>query len=263
MITKLKILKPKYVPIRWWKDVQALKARKVFTFGNGITLLVGPNGSGKSTVLALLQRILHCEQGYSSTITHTSIDEIVSMGAPKRFDEKPLLKLSEILSLTHDGQATYSIVSGRTVGLMGGSFDDDFFKYGLNNTMEHLSMGESAIRELVRVMDEIKKSKGKIEYKTNQFTKESTRYQYATEILNTPTCPVGKLTLIMDEPTDGMDIVNQFSFWNQIEKLSKTCQIIVATHDLIPILKFKEASIIEFQHGYVETIKQNIQKMTE
>ena len=63
MIERLTISDNGDLIISWWKDVKTLKNKKIFTFKPGINIIIGKNASGKSTLLMLLARHFHCEQG--------------------------------------------------------------------------------------------------------------------------------------------------------------------------------------------------------
>jgi len=73
MIYSIQIHDAKQAAIPWWEDVGALNIDPAIEFKPGLNILWGPNGSGKSTVLSLMGRLFHCQQGYTPVVTDTSI----------------------------------------------------------------------------------------------------------------------------------------------------------------------------------------------
>lgn len=249
MIEQLKITNSDKLPVSWWKDCVLLKDIKTIKFTDGLNIILGDNGTGKSTILTLLKRALHCEQGYYSKITQSSVDKMSG----------EILNTEEFtgLKIIHDGQPVFSMDAVQTVGLVGSSFDDDWFKEGISNQFsKDLSSGQFI---QAQVMEIFKLAKEVNEIPIN-FNREAVncvwqeKYDVATKILFNPTGPKKKKTIIMDEPDRSVSIVLQKQFWDIVENMSAHYQIIVATHS--PFAVKRKANYIELQDGVVDGVTQ-------
>lgn len=69
MIYKLSIKDPAKTPVRWLAKVDAIQQQRVFEFKPGLNILWGRNGSGKTSLIKVLARLFHCEQGNHPLVT--------------------------------------------------------------------------------------------------------------------------------------------------------------------------------------------------
>lgn len=136
-----------YAPVEksrwaWVSRVEYLQKQPVTQFKPGLNILFGANGSGKSTVLSLLAQCLAAEQGGTSVVTQSWLSDILNFDGQLELPAK----------VVHDGQPVMYFHARAQEGLIGGSFDDDFFNLGLANTMAKGSTGQLALRRVDRLL---------------------------------------------------------------------------------------------------------------
>jgi energy-coupling factor transporter ATP-binding protein EcfA2 len=232
VIHKLFIKNPKRTPCAWWPKVKDLEGRKTFRFTPGLNILWGRNGVGKSTILTVLARYFHCEQGGRSVVTGQS-----SRALHESILDDKLLNGAEV---EHDGQCVFYINPGRAVGLMGGAFDDDFFMEGIGNTMAHISAGQMTLMRTNMVMKHLEKGAPKIEYRHSV----SNADRKAIEAMLAPNGEKGPVTILCDEPDRSVDLDFARQLWDILPRAAAGRQIIVATHHVFA-LKVEGANYID------------------
>lgn len=127
----------------WAAQLDYFKRSPVTEFKPGLNILFGGNGSGKSTVLQMLGQTLAATQGGTSVVTSSWISDVVGFGGSH-------CKLP--CSVVHDGQPVMFFDARAKEGLVGGSFDDDFFSLGVANAMAKGSTGQLGFRRLERLL---------------------------------------------------------------------------------------------------------------
>ena len=254
MIEKITITNPDDLIIYWWNDVKTLKNKKIFTFKPGINIIVGKNASGKSTLLKLIARHFHCEQGGISYLTNQSIHELFG------FKEKKKYKGYKI---THDGQPVGYYSPDKEIGVHGSAFDDDFMHEGIESLFTRdFSQGQKTIRNISNITkklsttNEIKCSMNKDSVNDYWVKKIDNAY----ELLNRgKTLKLSKKTILLDEPERSLDLENELAFFSILEKIKDKYQIIIATHS--PYAFFiSDAHYIEITRGYRNSIKKQIKE---
>lgn len=231
------------VSVSWYKKILPNLTHLEFT--DGLNMIVGPNGCGKSTLLTMLSRYFHCNQGGIPSVTETSIREL--------YDFKKKLFGVNII---HDGQPVFYYSGDRKVGLVGGGagFDWDFGKEGIVNCMRKASAGQDTIHECGRVMHAAIKT-NKVDWKISR-KRANDLWQKRIDRIETfltARCPLGKKTIIMDEPERSLDMANQYELLHIFCRLCKEgkFQIIFCAHNpMFLALANHGANIIELKEGY-------------
>lgn len=222
------------------------KKNKSVHFKTGLNILFSPNGTGKSTLLKMIALSLAAEQGGVSTVTNSWRMELHT------FSDKDKTKMNGI-EVFHDGQPILYGNPRNAVGLIGGSFDDDFMIEGIHNCQSKSSTGLTTINRLNQILNILT---------ANEKMPEKMDYKIPKERLSPPMVgllnskiPQGQRTILMDEPESGLAMhvqANIFSIMNKAAK-EKDLQIIIATHS--PFSFMTEANFIELIPGHIEMSK--------
>lgn len=240
-----KPLKESVMP--WADELDYFKNTPVTEFKPGLNILFGGNGSGKSTVLNLLATSLAAVQGGSSVVTSSWIRDVLG------FDGDAVQLPCE---LVHDGQPVMFFDARAKEGIIGGSFDDDFFAMGVANTIARGSTGQLGLQRLDRLLQVLvekntpaqqeqapeSKPKGRgrsaksfarkgsnpsmtpkgfpasIEWKVSRGSGNDTWSKRFDLIdgLLSAKRPVGPKTLIFDEPESGFSLPWQAGIWANV-----------------------------------------------
>lgn len=259
---------PEEATLPWVAKLDYFKKNPVTQFKPGLNIVFGPNGSGKSTILQLLGLSLAAVQGGTSVVTQSWMHEVLGFGGDS-------LKLP--CSVVHDGQPVMYFDARAQEGLIGGSFDDDFFSLGIANTMARGSTGQLGIQRMSRMLDvllgkEAEKQKAKsktlkagkealvkggfpaeIEWRLNRNSVNDSwvkRLAVIEELL-AGKCAAGPKTLLFDEPESGYSLPWQASLWRKIfsQVDPEKFQVIIATHSPFA-LEIPGANYIEMEPGY-------------
>lgn len=141
-LTYKKVEKPSQVA--WADKVEYLQRNPTTQFKPGLNILYGANGSGKSTLLKMLALSLAAEQGGTSVVTHSWVSDMLGIRG-----DGPQLNFEVV----HDGQPAMFFDARAKEGLVGGSFDDDFFNLGIFNTMAKGSTGQLGLHRISRMLN--------------------------------------------------------------------------------------------------------------
>jgi len=254
MIERLTISDNDDLIISWWKDVKTLKNKKIFTFKPGINIIIGKNASGKSTLLMLLARHFHCEQGGISYLTNHSMYELFG------FDEKKTYKGYEI---KHDGQPVGYYNPDKEIGVSGGAFDDDFMDDAIKSLFtRQFSQGQKTIRNINNITKKLSNTNG-VKCSMNKNSVNDIwvkKIENSYKLLNQgKTLKPSQKTILLDEPERSLDLENEIVFFSLLEKIKDKYQIIIATHS--PFAFFiSDAHYIEITKGYRNLIKKQIKE---
>jgi energy-coupling factor transporter ATP-binding protein EcfA2 len=252
VIRSLEIKDPGSTPIGWLDKVEALGKPQRFEFRPGLNVLWGRNGSGKTTIIKLLSRLLHCEQGGVPMVTEESIRTL--------FERSELLAKHDMdfasaVSVDHDGQGVRHFDPSVAVGLMGGgaSFDWDFGRKGIFNAMFKGSAGQVTMFRFEELMTGIVAGKvPAVEWKmkasmVNDFWQA--RLKVAETFLSGHG-DKGQPTVLLDEPERSYDVNTQVGLWRFLRATAPTTQYIVASHCFFA-LQIPEAHYIELSPAYL------------
>lgn len=261
MIRSLNIKSPADQWVKWLKDVPALKEPRRFDFKPGLNILWGANGSGKSTVLKVLARAFHCEQGYVPRVTETSVSdlfEIVRFG--KQEDNRRVIDSTII---DHDGQPVRFFDPSVQVGIIGGGFDFDFGEEGILNAVSKESAGQKTMRRFDGIVNQIL-SADVPEVKWNMRPGSvnelwGNRLRIVEEMLK-GSGEKGPPTILLDEPERSFDYRHQLIIWRFIRSLATRVQFIVASHSFFA-LDLPEANYIEMTPDYMQMSRRVFEAM--
>lgn len=232
MIRSFKLVDPtKPIVTPWIKNVPVLQER--VEFKPGLNVLWGRNGSGKSTLLEALAKIFHCFQSGEQVVTQTST----------YFDVERNGDLSS-MTIDHDGSPVLFFDPSRKVGLVHGTFDDDFFTEGVASTMFRGSTGETTLRNLGPLLNFVLVKQPAIHKKHPLSNKDWETFLKGTGEKETP-------TILCDEPDRGFDAPSQLRLWRLLRAAGRKFQVIVATHSLFA-LDLPDANYIEMSPGYLD-----------
>ena len=241
MIYSLTINDPSNLPIPWWPNIEALSGTHSFTFKRGLNILWGRNGSGKSSLLRLIARWFHAEQGGYSVVTPTSCRALREPG-----ESEPRAGASFV----HDGQAVYYADPDAAVGLRGGSFDDDFLLQGVQAIIARGSSGETTLHRVNSVVAGVVDRKPHIEYRAVGSDAQQVR------ALLQANASLGPRTLLLDEPDKSVDLDHRHQMWTTaLLGAAKKVQLLAATHCPLA-LHLDGASYIELSPGYLDRCRQ-------
>lgn len=229
------------------------KKRKI-EFKPGLNILFGPNGCGKSTVLRILSDTMFATQGGTSVVTSNALQESVDKWSRSGLNDAIGLEVA------HDGQPVVFCDPRNTVGLAGGSFDDDFLGLGLRNLLaqkkgSHGQLSAHRIDSALAILMGDAKMPAAVEWRVSR---KNTNSHWASalaiaESRMKASIARGQPTLILDEPEANFSLLWQSRIWDLISSpaVIRDFQVIVATHSVFA-LGFANANYIDFEPGYLE-----------
>jgi predicted ATPase len=243
MIKRVKISDSSNLPVSWWPDVEAFQGRGEFVFENGLNILCGPNGSGKSTLLTMMAKYFMCEQGGIPKATTMSIGDLFrGLGSDDLLDGA---------SFDHDGWGVCYQNPSNVVGMLGSSFDDDFFMEGVRNLATRASVGETSLMGFDRICEHI------VDNAELLGVEEFRRSVNDLWVNRLDAMEKGQQTLFLDEPERSFDISHLIYFWKVMKSISKNFQVIIASHSVLS-LDIPGANYIELEEGYVDRCRSEL-----
>lgn len=263
MIKKIVFHDHKKTAINWWTKVPAFQPLKELEFSKGLNIIWGPNGCGKSTILRLIGKMFHAEQGHFTLVSEDSLRNLFPF-APLSKEPEDLPKGAEFI---HDGQGICFFDPAHRVGVSGGSFDWDVLEgdEGQKNFSLLLAKGSSGQMTLA-VLQQIfetttKKDKLEPKFKINKKYLNDlwcNRVDCAEKFFK-PSCDLGPITYLLDEPDRSLDIPNQKKLWEVLAKISRL-QLIVASHSMFAV-NIPGAKYIELNEGYLNKCREAISSL--
>lgn len=228
-------------------------------FTEGLNIIVGPNGSGKSSILNVLSHQLAANITGYSLISASWLRSITNL-------KGELLGCADIV---HDGRPVLFCcpregISGRRNQIDDSEFQHDILIDQFNSGRE--STGEKSNRILTPFINSIMSDAifpEKIGSNVNSNTMNDVwlaKKESAIKHWLSPQIPLGKPTLILDEPETGLSVLNQILIWKQVltnPKVLEKYQIILVSHS-IESINIPDANYIELKDGYLNACRKAI-----
>ena len=241
-------------------SVKTVKAKLTngIQFNPYINILIGPNGSGKSTVLNLLNYIFFCTQSFESEY------EVTSLGSRTKLLDNLDIYPSVTIKANYDRSVfhLYHMLFENTIG------EDLAFKNRSTVSqfmnLKSRSHGQNMIDDVYRLLH-ILFEKGRKFYTVNElidagikdlksFKEQNTAKDYYQA--NNDTSGT-KATIIMDEPDQGLDVLNIKEIYPILSDKRDDIQIIVSIHSPILIEMLSQldyVNIIDLSGDYLKEI---------
>lgn len=244
-------------------DVPFFQARRQVDFKPGLNILFGPNGCGKSTLLKILGDTMCATQGGVSAITESAMRATTEFKFPRGAGDTKVLD-SVGLKVHHDGQPVVYSDPRAAVGLAGGTFDQDFFKEGMQDVLKkrESSHGQLTASRVGVALDVLE---GKMQLPAKPIVKFERKsvsdiWKMAIDIAEArmaPSIEKGQFTVLLDEPEANFSLKWQRMLWSILAdpKVSSRFQVIVATHSPF-VLGLPNANYIDLVPGYREEMEQ-------
>ena len=171
--------------------------------------IIGPNGSGKSSLLKLLARELY---------PIDQEDSYIRILGEEHFDKRDYR--AHLGMVSPDLQQTYHLETPGLEVVISGFFDS-------NSLWQHLEISDQQVSQARSIMDRL----GILELSSLPFSELSTGQQrrllLARSMVHQPK------TLVLDEPTTGLDVGSSFQYLQTIRKvLEDGTSILLVTHHL-------------------------------
>lgn len=235
MIRSLKIVNIDATPVPWAPKAKLLQGMTEFKFENGLNIVWGENGTGKSTLISIMARLLHCEQGGKQKVTAEStrnLGRVYPRGAV----------------LDHDGSPVSYVCPDKTPGLIGGTFDYDFLEKGVWNCQFHGSHGETTV---FRINEAIMQAIDASKFAQSPEVECPTHGNFLGDIRAAlkGTGERERPTVLLDEPDMSLDMFKSAKLWDILSFASKSCQVIVVTHNALA-LNIPGAHYVEVDDAY-------------
>lgn len=244
-------------------NVPFLKDLKGLEFSGGLTVIFGPNGSGKSTILRMLAESMLAFQGGVSTLTQSSISDGVDLQKLTMLRKDPSADIRHAdqlgLRVVHDGRPVIYCDSRKAVGLVGGSFDDDFFERGLKETVSQgrLSHGQMSFSRLRGVLHLLRNPQEFPTEVARLISRRSINDLWAAgldvlEARIAHSIEPGLPSVLLDEPESNLSWPLQAQLWEALTRpqVRQRFQLIVVTHCPLA-LGLPDARYIETEPGYI------------
>lgn len=224
---------------------------RIVRFKPGVNIIVGPNGSGKSSLIHGLAKLFLVEQNGVMRMNGCA-----DLGKLRRGSG-----LSGELAFSdrvkHNGkQIIYEKIYDT------GYFDDDDITGSMLSikAQRYTSSGEASKYHFNVLQKAVSGAQGLDvgEMVEESSSKYSSFYaglakQWHAWFVDGIAFDEGGATLLMDEPTAGWDIPSKKVFWDYVSEPGDY-QLIVATHDRIPLRQGWRKHIVETEKGYVDKV---------
>lgn len=247
-------------PLSYVAELDSIKSMGgTIEFTDGLNIIVGPNGSGKSSIVNVLSQQLAANITGYSMISSSWLRGISDLRG----------NLHTSADVVHDGRPVLFCcpregISGRTDKIDEGAFARDILLDQFQSS--HESTGEKSNRLLspfiqtVLSDQEFPESIGADNSVKDINDVWSAKLRNALEQWLTPKIPLGKPTLILDEPETGLGVLNQILLWKHVltnPKVLARFQVILVSHS-IESINIPGAHYIELKSGYLDTCRKAI-----
>lgn len=225
-------------------------------FTDGLNIIVGPNGSGKSSILNIISHQLAANITGVSAVSKSWLTSV-------QFDDSKPLGCADI---EHDGRPVFYCSPRQGISALVGQLDES--EFALNVALDVFdgskeSTGEKNNRLMMPFMESVINSTDHPESIGMLFSPNSINDYWKGNLMAVheewlkPSIPLGKPTLILDEPETGLGILNQILLWKKVlsnPDILSRYQIILVSHSHESI-QVPDAHYIELKKGYLDTCR--------
>lgn len=254
MITEIIIRDNQDTSIPYLSALYAFRNGTRFIFKPGVNIIVGENGSGKSTLLKLIEHYLmvdcdDCSVGmYNCNVT----------------------RLMGIKREVPTGVDVYADYTKNTFRLChtGTKNKDDILKdvdaFGTHFEQMHSSTGEGVNIALGALFKRMFSKDAQLSFDYDSLCE---RYpSYGDYVKKHKVSTEDEWTVLMDEPDRNLDITNIISIKNILSIHKEHTQIIAVIHNpllICSLSKLRAINFIELTHGYINNVKEVVNKLTK
>ena len=249
----------KYSYVAELESVQNLN--KEIEFTDGLNIIIGPNGSGKSSILNVISHQLAANITGVSMLSKSWLRS-VDFGSIMNKADTPL----SCADIRHDGRPIFYCSPRQGISGMVNSLDEN--EFGLEVALDQFnsckeSTGEKSNRLLTPFMEAIINTFDHPESIHSMVNVNSINDHWQDNLENVvnawflPSIPLGKPTLVLDEPETGLSILNQILLWKKVltnPSVLARYQIILVSHSHESI-NVPGANYIELKPGYLEACR--------
>lgn len=268
MIKSISVLNFKPIPYLETSSLMSAHNGKVEFSTEKVNVIVGPNGAGKS---ALIFSLAHLLMAYPTGVS--AFDDYYIRWADEFWNKEKWYSETFMTGITFEGDLSPALfykpnhIPGDETSLTH-SMMTGYSKQSRewSDKTRKKSSGQKSIAMLDRVFYALDGSMviDKFEFINWGYSKEvleqndrnrshlDTRSQIVlkqySEISNFP-------VILMDEPEQSLDALNEFKLWQAISSTDLTNkQVIVASHSLYPFMHLDKFNLIEAVPGYIDSV---------
>lgn len=218
-------------------------------FSNGVNILIGKNGSGKSTILNIIRAVNMCSHSTTSSfINYSELEDLEDLLNNFEIKSNYYLPVFNLYRLKED---------------IKGLIDTDLILKDISSLNSFLaatseSNGQNLIGDLNSLFKDMFSKKKMISMASIiKGLEKNETVKNISEIFIKNQVDDMFITVLMDEPDQGLDIENIKKIWNILTTNRDDTQLIAAIHNPLLIYKLSKldfVNIIETTPGYLKYI---------